>query len=350
MTAALETFGRAVPVCTDPDLSRTDRPKWLRLRRQGIGGSDAANICGQQEDPDERKPHESRLAIYREKTSQGEPEDRPAIDNIPASRGLANEDYIARLYEEHTGLKTARVPMLRHPDASWRLANIDRVAIGTTDRALRGLEIKCPSAWNKSWWGGKVPAYAEIQCQWYMGVTGTDEWDLAVLQDVNFRVVTLHRDEGLLGRVVGECSLVWHDNMLAGVEPDPAPHEVKTWVAERWPEVTVEERDATFGEGELARRMERCDARVKALQLRRQQLEAELLLGLDGAEKIQGEGWSYSCKPRAGKPGWAAAAKELAQTLSDVRVGDVMVPELLRELAEKHRGKPSRSTRLNMGG
>ena len=76
------------------DLSREE---WLKMRKEGLGGSDAGAVCG-------LNPYASPMSVYQDKTS-------PAIsdqDNEPMRQGRDLEDYVARRFTEATGLKVRR--------------------------------------------------------------------------------------------------------------------------------------------------------------------------------------------------------------------------------------------------
>ena len=77
------------------------REEWLKLRRSGIGGSDAGAICG-------LNPYSSPMSVYRDKTC----EELSDIDNEAMRQGRDLEDYVARRFMEDTGLKVRRSNML----------------------------------------------------------------------------------------------------------------------------------------------------------------------------------------------------------------------------------------------
>ena len=70
------------------------REEWLKLRKTGIGGSDAGAICG-------LNPYSSPMKVYQEKTTE-EDED---LDCEAMRQGRDLEEYVARRFTETTGLK-----------------------------------------------------------------------------------------------------------------------------------------------------------------------------------------------------------------------------------------------------
>ena len=72
------------------------REEWLKLRRTGIGGSDAGAICG-------LNPYSSPMTVYRDKTGDYLEDE----DNESMRQGRDLEDYVARRFCEETGLRYA---------------------------------------------------------------------------------------------------------------------------------------------------------------------------------------------------------------------------------------------------
>ena len=117
-------------------ISTTDltHEEWLRLRKAGIGGSDAGAICG-------LNPYASPMSVYYEKTSL-EAED---FDNESMRQGRDLEDYVARRFMEETGLKVRRSNVMYQSETyPFMLANVDRLISGEN----MGLECKTASAYS----------------------------------------------------------------------------------------------------------------------------------------------------------------------------------------------------------
>jgi putative phage-type endonuclease len=150
------------------DMSRNE---WLKARRRGIGGSDAAAIAG-------LSPWKSPLAVYLEKI--GELQDD--MQSEAAYWGTTLEDVVAKEFAQRTGLKIhRRNAMLQHQKYPYMLANIDRYVLDP-DRGRGVLECKTTSAYNaKAWDGDKIPDHYMIQVQHYLAVTGLQYGYIAVL-------------------------------------------------------------------------------------------------------------------------------------------------------------------------
>jgi putative phage-type endonuclease len=126
------------------------REDWLRERRRGIGGSEAAAILG-------LSPWATPLDVYLDKIGEGED-----VEETEAMYfGTILEGVVADEFSRRTGLKVRRRnALLTHPDYPWMIANIDRMVVGG---GL--LECKTCNAFNP--WNGVVPEHYQIQVQHY---------------------------------------------------------------------------------------------------------------------------------------------------------------------------------------
>ena len=74
-----------------------EHKEWLRLRKGGIGGSDAGAMCG-------LNPYRSPMAVYWEKTT----DTLDLSDNEAMRQGRDLENYVAQRFTEETGKKVRR--------------------------------------------------------------------------------------------------------------------------------------------------------------------------------------------------------------------------------------------------
>lgn len=166
------------------------REDWLSQRKKGIGGSDIAAIAG-------LSPWRSPMAVYLDKI--GEIPDQE--ENELMYWGTRLEDIVADEFSLRTGLKVQRKnAILQHSEYPWMLANIDRRIVGQKV----GLECKTTSAYGKdNWADNKVPDMYQLQCQWYMAVTGYESWWIAVLIGGNtFQYKEIKRDEEIINYLI----------------------------------------------------------------------------------------------------------------------------------------------------
>ena len=157
--------------------------EWLALRKNYIGGSDAAAVIG-------LNPNVSPYRLWAEKTNKI-PE---FTGNLATEVGTYLEEFVAKKFEAETGKKVRRTNQSIINDTyPFAIANIDRVVCGESS----GLEIKTTSELNlKKFKSGEYPYNYYCQCVHYLAVTGAQRWYLAVLiGNREFRWFVIDRDE-----------------------------------------------------------------------------------------------------------------------------------------------------------
>lgn len=205
----------------------TGRAEWLAARRTGIGGSDIGAILG-------LSPYKSSLDVYLDKRGELA---RETGNEQAMYWGTVLEDVVAREYATRTQRAIQRVnAMLRHPGHDFMLANLDRAVVNpdiagrvtwngdrlTTDRIL---ECKTANSFAAAQWGepgsDSVPDAYLLQCQWYLGVTGAQIADLAVLiGGSDYRIYSIERNDGLIGDMIEAAAEFWK-RVQNGQPPDP---------------------------------------------------------------------------------------------------------------------------------
>lgn len=198
---------------------------WLLQRREGIGGTDAAAVCG-------LSPWKRPIDVFVEKTENMQQE--------PPSQAMFWGTYleagVRKRYAEATGQRVKHGRFLAplfgdraqvfgkdtivQGDEAWKFGTPDGVLASKTS----GLEIKTSGRRSHEWGtvgSDEVPAHYLVQCAWLMHITGIRVWDLAALFSGNtmevFRIVA---NDDLTSSIVGACRAFWHDNVLRGVPPD----------------------------------------------------------------------------------------------------------------------------------
>lgn len=183
------------------DLSRED---WLSVRKNGIGGSDAAAAVG-------LHPYMSALELWLDKTGRAEGMPRPDPDDTtsPTYFGTLLEPIVAASYTKQTGNRVRRVnAVLRHPAIPWMLANVDREVVGCRDVQL--LECKTAGEFGARLWRDGVPEYVQIQVQHQLAVTGKAAAHVAVLLcGQALEVFRIERDDGLIARLIELEARFW---------------------------------------------------------------------------------------------------------------------------------------------
>lgn len=157
--------------------------EWLEERKKSIGGSEIGAILG-------LNPWQSAYSLWAQRTGR-----TPAFDgNLQTKLGTYLEDFVAKLFEEESGLKVMRTNFI------WRN---DRYPVlhASPDRLVgkdAGLEIKTTSAYNApKFRGEEFPGQYYAQAVQYMAVTERPEWYIAVLiGNSDFRIYHLTRRQG----------------------------------------------------------------------------------------------------------------------------------------------------------
>ena len=143
---------------------------WLEYRKQGIGGSDAAVVCG-------ISRYKSPVELWMEKTGQ-----LPSQETGEAAYwGNLLESLVREEFTKRTGISVTKPSALyqsgEHP---FMLANVD----GLCEDPVHGpciFEAKTASAYKAGEWEDAIPDEYMIQIQHYMAVTGYQGAYIAVL-------------------------------------------------------------------------------------------------------------------------------------------------------------------------
>lgn len=269
------------------------RIDWLKQRQSGIGGSDIAAICG-------LNPFKTPLQVWQSKIN-------PVVDeeiSEPAYWGTTLENVVAQEYAKRTGRKVQRInQVLHHPHLPYCLANIDRAVVNpeiagrvfwkddrlTTNRIL---ECKTANGFAAKKWGESgsdyVPDEYLVQCMWYMGITGADICDLAVLiggQD--FRIYTIQKDVLLLDDLYASASDFWQ-LVETRTEPDPLTYAecTKKW-ANSDSLLTAQATESLVDDLE---KIQSIKAQVKELETQEDELKANVLMAMQDAESLLYQG------------------------------------------------------------
>ncbi|MGE0983797.1 YqaJ viral recombinase family protein [Ralstonia pseudosolanacearum] len=194
-----QTTGRlrhrpALRLVPTKDLPRED---WLAVRKNGIGGSDAAAAVG-------LNPFKSQTELWLEKTSRDAdlPKPDPNDTSEPVFWGTMLEPIVCAAYSKQTGNRVRRLnSVLRHPTVPFMLANLDREVVGTPDVQI--LECKTAGLFGARHWQDGPPEYVVLQVQHQLAVTGKQAADVAVLLcGQRLEVYRIERDNELIARLI----------------------------------------------------------------------------------------------------------------------------------------------------
>ena len=162
--------------------------EWLEYRKRGIGGSDAAVVCG-------ISRYKTPVELWMEKTNQLPPQEAGEA----AYWGTQLEGLVRAEFTKRTGIDVARVnQILQSETHPFMLANLDGVCTHP-DYGPCGFEAKTASAYKAGEWEDAIPDEYQLQIQHYMAVTGYEGFYIAVLIGGNtFRWRFVKRDEELI--------------------------------------------------------------------------------------------------------------------------------------------------------
>lgn len=186
------------------------RQEWLRERKNYLGGTDLAAICG-------LSPYRTALDVYLDKTS----DDIAENTNSAMRWGSLLEDVIAKAYSEDTGYDVTIEPnTIYHPSIKFLGANIDRWANNKTHI----LECKTAGFTKSKEWGDsgtdQIPESYLIQVAYYAAICNVSKIDIAVLiggQD--FRIYTYLKNNNLEDKLIKIACNFWYNHVEKKIAP-----------------------------------------------------------------------------------------------------------------------------------
>lgn len=192
-------------------VSTVNLPKeeWLRYRKTGLTGTDAGAITGM-------NPYVSAFQIYQDKIT----EEITETDSERMRQGRDLEEYVAKRFEEETGLKVRNANAIYQNKAHpIMLADFDRLIIGQK----AGLECKTVSPYaGEQWKDEKIPLHYQLQVQHYLAVSGFDCWYVAALiLGQEFLIRKIVRDEELIKDLITIEERFWNENVVKRIMPEP---------------------------------------------------------------------------------------------------------------------------------
>lgn len=261
-----------------------DRSDWLKLRKTGIGGSDAGAICG-------LNPYSSRMSVYRDKTCETEDEQE---DNESIRQGHDLEEYVAQRFTEATGLKVRKSNfMYRSVENPFMIADVDRLVVGED----AGLECKTASAYNSDKWkDGDIPLHYIMQCYHYMTVTGKKTWYIAaVILGQKFVYRRLEWDDDLISQLIEAERYFWTEHVEKGIMPDPDGSKACDEVLEKYFHTSRKESSIELvGFDERLDRREQILSQIAELEKEQKQIEQEVKLYMKDNESAFSDNYRIS--------------------------------------------------------
>ena len=240
---------------------------WLDYRKQGIGGSDAAVVCGVSR-------YKSPVELWMEKTNQMPDQEAGEA----AYWGTQLESLVRTEFTKRTGIEVEhRMELLRSDEHPFMQANLD----GTCVHPELGpciFEAKTASAFKAGEWEDGIPDEYFLQVQHYMAVTGYKGTYIAALIGGNtFRWKFLPRDDGLIAMLVQLEAASWQPVQNETPPPLDGSSASARHRAERFPNSMSNFRIELPNQAEqLIQQYDEASQQIKLLTERKQ--EAENLL------------------------------------------------------------------------
>ena len=264
-------------------IANLTQEEWLRLRKTGIGGSDAGAICG-------LNPYSSAIHVYNEKTNK-EIDD---LDNESMRQGRDLEEYVAKRFMEETGLKVRRSNMMyRNKENPFMIADVDRLVVGED----AGLECKTASAYSADKWkDGEIPPQYLIQCYHYMAVTGKRVWYLAVVilgRDFKYQKITW--DDEVIKNLISIEKQFWKEYVEKEIMPEPDGSKICDEVLNRYFHTAKKASTVELqGFDEKLKRREEVLQLMEKLEKEQKQIEQEIKLYMKDREQAFSQGYKVS--------------------------------------------------------
>jgi putative phage-type endonuclease len=196
-------------------------------RKQGLGGSDIAAICGM-------NPYKTALDVWVDKTSDITVDD---IDNLNMSVGNALESLVADTYLRHRnegriefaepGITISEIETVVNTEYSYLRANIDRLI---NDGGV--LEIKTALSYgSQKQWREGIPEYHRFQIAYYAYLLNAPYADVAVLcvGEKTPRYYRYERDTEFENYIIDTAHAFWNNFVLTRTMP--TEYSAGTYVA-----------------------------------------------------------------------------------------------------------------------
>ncbi|MBC5996510.1 hypothetical protein EAI30_05325 [Romboutsia ilealis] len=254
------------------DTKSMSKEKWLKKRKEGIGGSDAASVLG-------LNPYKSSMSVYMNIKN-----DLVIDEEINYKMDLGNklEDFVANEFTLKTGKKVRNVNgILKNDKYPFALANIDRAVVG--EKAF--LECKVTNSYSKKLWQKEVPIYIQVQCYHYMAVTGATHCYIAALIGNEELVIhKLDREEVLINEIMNLEKMFWDKCILGEELPIPDGSDDYSSVLQGLYKDSIEEEVILFEKEDLLKRYDDVRELVKDLDSERKAIEQYLQMQMKDYE------------------------------------------------------------------
>lgn len=270
-----------------------DRGDWLRARRDGIGGSDAAAILGVD-------PYGSAMSVYTDKLGlHGDPDPESEVSE-QARWGRILEPHVIDEFTRRSGRRVRRDGrLLRSRRRPWQLTTLDARQWDPEHAGPGLVEAKTTRfAWER------IPLGLWTQVQHQFAVTGYT-WGTFVTLDLmrrELKWVDIAPDPSLQTELIEREGEFWSD-LIEGTPPIPDGTAASSEAIRRLYPEPVPGKVIPLGPeiAELSDELEPLKGRMRVAKSRRDELENEIKAALGDAEEgtfADGTGYTFRLHER----------------------------------------------------
>jgi predicted phage-related endonuclease len=263
-------------------------------RASGIGGSDMGAIAGLSK---WRTPFD----VYLEKTGKAPAErEREPLGRDPLYWGKHLERPIMAAYEKREKLSLVYLfdEPVRHPERSWQIGSPDAIA----PSLKLGVDAKNVGHSGAAGFGEQgsddLPDEYLAQGSHYLSLMDYERWDFAVLvAGQEFRTFTMTRNRDLENGLLEIAFEFWTKHVLADIPPPITDSDTtRAFFRKRFGRELLDVRDAVSSETALVEEWAEVRAAAKALEKRKDNLEAAIKFAIGDAAGLKGSDFSLSWK------------------------------------------------------
>ena len=281
-----------------------DRARWLRARRDGIGGSEAAAGLGV-------NPWSSPMNVFAEKSgSFGDPVANDRSPSEYARWGKILEPHMIHEFSVRTGRRVKREGrLLRSRSRPWQLCTLDARQTRTGARSPGSIEIKT----TKFDWDLEVPAGVYAQVQHGFAVTGWEYGSVACWNRTSceFDIWDVTPDAEYIGELNDTEEKFWRD-CVQGIAPNPDGSDATARAIRALYPKPVEGQVIRLGAHflDVTDDLELVKEEIRSSKTRQQELETELKAAIGDSEAgLLPNGVLYTLKLQT-RPEYVVAATE----------------------------------------
>ena len=237
--------------------------EWLDYRKTGIGGSDAAVVCG-------ISKYKSPVELWMEKTDRLPYEEAGEA----AYWGTQLESVVRAEFTKRTGIEVTMIKqILQSEEYPFMLANLDGVC-EHPDLGTCIFEAKTASAYKAAEWEDTIPDEYMLQLQHYMAVMGFNGAYIAVLIGGNtFRWKFIERDEEMISMLIKLESDFWNYIQKDTPPPLDGSEASAKFLAERFSECTGAKIELPESAAELLTEYDNACEELEIITERKQKAE-----------------------------------------------------------------------------